>query len=260
MADSQYYRLLHSSAPQMADEEGSASEDGFSRLSEGAVGSNPPDSEQFADADDEGPCVKRVKLVSQVLLTADEIRLNAGWENFLSRATTAVTQHLPPLPWEVGTAGRVLGSHKQVHSCFNLKPLNSVLIPDDPETTSAAASSSNCISAMNNLKGSWPVVGRRLCNVSWKSKDGIARDRALERLKVFFQVSPQDTGLGRRLMNDVMTLQGDESLMRSIQLVFANKSTATLTAVLPASKVRVILCKEWAAVITCDRVCSILVP
>ena len=132
-------------------------------------------------------------------------RLNTPWERY--NKATAVSMKfnellIPKLPQYTGTVPTDVSSSKPSES---LQP-----------------------AVVNNSPASWWAVKQRISNVDWQDQLDNKRNLALERCRVFLQLDPSKSELGRVILADVHTLSSDSSILNSIMNVFTNKATKTI--------------------------------
>ena len=152
-------------------------------------------------------------------------------DQWLALLNTVQTFSVPKtsltLPWETGFAALVFGgssSSTSVPSRMPFVPIPPVL----PQSIPGKDTSTTAQQSVHDRPGAWPVVCRRIDGLTWDDRKGLARSRALCRIKSFFQHSPEATGLGRTLLKDILALESEAYLNKVISDILSRKATKTL--------------------------------
>ena len=140
-------------------------------------------------------------------------------------------------PWERGFMASVFSSSSSSQplgpSLLNRRPAPVPLFVPEPSTAVpsqvfGAVSTGDPRTRVVQIKGAWEAVATRLGGVSWAVSTDAIRSKSLLRLQDFMMLAPEHTGLGRRLMSDIMSLKSDSYVGEVVSDVFARKAPRTL--------------------------------
>ena len=195
----------------------------------------PPLTDFFDDEDNEGdvfaPKAKQARTVDQAM---DEQALQ-GWSALVRTSASNLSTGPRELlqPWERGFMALVFGSSSPSHSSLDRPTIPvPMFVPEPPAAVHSqvlgAVSTGDPRSRVVQIKGAWEAVAKRLGGVSWAVSTDAVRTKSLLRLQEFMMISPEHTGLGRRLMSDIMSLKTDSYVGEVVSDVFARKAPRTL--------------------------------
>ena len=130
-------------------------------------------------------------------------------------------------PWERAGVSKVFG-YQPI-----LKP-PSLIIPsfvssNVPITEQNTASASEAIAVrFNSVPGAWKAVAKRIQNLQFHVSSDSKRQVALAKWKQILATAPEHSGLGRKLLADLLSLKSDNHIDSVLEDVFSKKATATL--------------------------------
>jgi len=162
-----------------------------------------------------------VRSLKRPLDPADEALLLDRWQLLAQNRARMMPRALPALPWEQSS----LMTKAPELRWPELRGGEPILRPTPSSSSSVAP-----VSRMRQLGApAWGAVATRLSSLRWTETDDAARQRALQRIKLLLQSYTASTGLGRTLLEDILSLRTDSHLDDTLCAVFGQKATKTLT-------------------------------
>ena len=155
----------------------------------------------------------------------DLVKLNRIWEQQLFQASLALDNPKPVLPWERGFAAQVFGYVQQSRPMFDR-----LALPPLQTQVNSVVSSSTITNTQAKVisQQTWKVVARRIANLPWRESEEKSRAFALARWRMIIQTDPNSFDIGKRILQDIVSLCSDEYLTSSIDDIFSMKATKTL--------------------------------
>ena len=162
-------------------------------------------------------------------LSSLDVAMNTAWNALVNNAQCQSTTTAFKMPWETGYAASIFGKRQPLQG-FQQVVFSAKHLPMLVQATSLPETDDHRGRALQRLEqpGVWPIIARRMHEVAWRDSEEVSREVALQRLKMFMLSDPNCSGLGQTLMADILCLQGDEAIQRTIADIFVNKATATL--------------------------------
>ena len=150
----------------------------------------------------------------------------SNWYSLVSEAGWSLPARVPVLPWERGIMSSIFGERikQTVFQRVAMPPCHSY----SSSSTVAVDVCNHAIVPVIHSDAVWTTVAKRVQNIKFNDHLEARREYALSKWRTLLQIDSKHSELGRILLNDVLALQDDKQIVRTIEDVFCHKSTATL--------------------------------
>ena len=173
--------------------------------------------------------------VSSLITHDDAIPASCQGAVAFSRLVADAASRLPPpgivMPWERGLASRIFTNAVWMPSVDRNV---SVFIRPEPWRFSNANSEVAAV-AEDHLRqkvratAAFPLAVRRLKDLDLRVTSDASRNRALVRWKVLMQLSPESSGVGRTLLQEMSKLATDFAIVQTLDDMLAKKAASTMS-------------------------------